>query len=343
MTVTRQLLGLILVCALLGCQNQKGDVPPGPNFAPKYPKSVPTPIDPALQSLATDEIRSALAAKDQFIRAHALEIIAERQLAGWDTQVVGALNDPSSLVRKAAALTVGQLKIASAAGKLPDLLNREPGADPRLAVQARQERVAGIFALHQLGITTYSHDLEKLASDPSPYVRGDAAIVFGLIGDKSAIPWLQNMLHRDTEVNVRLQAAEALWRMGDELGEDALIQGTVSNFASDQAICALALAEPRDTQLLGNVEGLFNNDYLEVRLVAARAAGMLGSDIGYGIAMEGAKSVDPRQRSLSALAFADIGRSDSQKYLAKLLKDSDPDTRLAAAGALIAIAKQNAP
>ena len=73
---------------------------------------------------------------------------------------------------------------------------------------------------------------------------------------------------------------------------------------------------------------------------AARAAGMLGSDEGYGVAMQGEKSADPRQRALAAMAYGAIGRSDAQPRLAKLLKDVDPDVRLAAANAIMQIAEK---
>ena len=44
--------------------------------------------------------------------------------------------------------------------------------------------------------------------------------------------------------------------------------------------------------------------------------GMLGSDAGYGVALNGMKSADKYQRHLAALAFAAIGRADSQDELA---------------------------
>jgi len=111
------------------------------------------------------------------------------------------------------------------------------------------------------------------------------------------------MLKEDQDPNVALEIAEALWRMGDEKGEDVLVAGTISRYASDQMLSLLALAEPRNTLVLDNVRGSFSSDYLEVRLVAARAAGILGTDEGYGIAMQGEKSADPRQRALAAMAF----------------------------------------
>ena len=62
---------------------------------------------------------------------------------------------------------------------------------------------------------------------------------------------------------------------------------------------------------------------------------MIGSDEGYGVALKGASSTDPRQRLLAALAFGAIGRSDAQETLANLLKDDNTDVRVAAATAIL--------
>jgi HEAT repeat protein len=74
---------------------------------------------------------------------------------------------------------------------------------------------------------------------------------------------------------------------------------------------------------------------VEVALVAARAMGMLGSDEGYGIALQGAKSQDPQQRFLAALALGAIGRTDAQEPLRGLLTAQEPNVRLAAATAIL--------
>jgi HEAT repeat protein len=330
---------LVLILTVSGCQHHTSTYMPGvPTPPPAYPKAVPTPIDPALQSGARAEIQTDLRSSDEVIRAHALETIKDLRLSDLDPQVIAALQDRSRLVRKAAAMVIGELQIKAAADRLPELLQADGGSDDPVGVE--QERMAGIFALHRLGDTQYSHEFEKTAFDARAHIRGETAFILGLIGDKSAIPILLEMLKKDKEPNVKLQAGEALWRMGDEHGEDALLAGTVSSYASDQMLSALALAEPRNTVVLGHIEGLFSSDYIEVRLVAARAAGMLGSDEGYGVALQGADSVDPRQRTLAAMAFGAIGRADAQSHLGKLLKDTDPDARLAAAGALISIAKK---
>jgi HEAT repeat protein len=338
MRIPRRLYLVVLALAITGCHpHNTAQMPGPPPPPPAYPKAVAKPIDAKLQQAALAEVKSALHSSDEIIRTHALETIAEQNITDFKQQVIDALGDRSSVVRKSAALTIGRLKIAEAQDRLQPLLDAEQSALPQQAITAKQEELAAIFALHELGDTSRSHEFEQTAFDPRPQVRGDTVFMLGLIGDKSAIPLLQAVLRRDLEVNVRLQAAESLWKMGDEKGEEALIEATISKYASDQMLAIYALAEPRDTRLLGNIEGQYSNDYPEVRLVCARAAGMLGADSGYGIALQGAKSVDARHRALAALAIGAIGRTDSQTVLSTLLKDKDADVRIAAAGAIVAI------
>jgi hypothetical protein len=48
-----------------------------------------------------------------------------------------------------------------------------------------------------------------LLKDQNPVIRGDAANLFGIIGNKDAIPFLEEMLN-DTDMNVRIIAEEAI-------------------------------------------------------------------------------------------------------------------------------------
>jgi hypothetical protein len=60
-------------------------------------------------------------------------------------------------------------------------------------------------------------------------------------------------------------------------------------------------------------------------------------DLGYDIAKKGAGSSEPKLRVLAALALGAIGRTDAQPTLAALLKDADPDVRVAAATAILQV------
>lgn len=319
----------LLVCLVVPVGCGPHTPPPqkllGPSKLPPTPPPVKSmSIDAALQAQAKAQVLAALGASDPILRAHGLEIVKITKLPEAQDLLSKGLGDSSSLVRKAAALATGELQLKP----LHDsVLNNLSGAD-------LPERMADIFALHRLGDTRYSHLYEQTAMSLDPHVRGDTALMLGLLGEKSAIPILLQM-RKDSSPAVRLQAGAALWALGEERGEDDLVAATLSAYPDDQMIALLALAQPRDTRILANVEGQLTNDYPEVALVAARATGQLGSDDGYGVALKGVKSVDPRQRFLAAMALGDIGRTDAQPVLQKLLTDGDADTRLAAAGALL--------
>ena len=335
----------VLCVAAIGCESPgdavgKDPAPPKPPAG--YHQAEPTPVDAALRADATRQLVAALRSPDDVVRAHALESVAEVPLPTAAGLVVSLLTDPSLLVRKAAAITVGRLRLAAAHDALVRLVSgtAPPAADAANVdrpLYALQTRLAQIFALHRLGDTRFSHEFERTATDPRPQIRGDTALLLGLIGDTSAEPILFQMMKKDLSSNVRLQAAEALWRLGDARGEDTLVQGTVSSYASDRMIAVTALAEPRDRAVLRNVYGLLTDEYPEVALVAARCAGELGNDAGIGVAEAGARSTDPMQRALAALALGAIGRTDSQPILAKLLQDDQPDVRLTAATAILQV------
>lgn len=318
--------GFILVLNLLGCANSsyEGKLPGPPKPPPDYPDAVSMPIDPALTAAAKQEIDNAAESNNAFIRAHAIEAIQKTRGGEGADRILQGLDDDKSVVRFASALAAGQLGLQQAKPKLLGMVN-----DPSASVQ-----VAVRFALHKLGDTRRSHDLEKTARYGPDDVRSNTVLVLGLLGEPSAIKILRS-LRSDQDPALRLQVAEAMWRLGSEQGLDELIGATLSRYPDDQIISLLALGEKRDRRVIEHVRGALVSDYPEVALAAARAMGMLGSDQGYGVAMRGAKSRDPRQRLLAAMAFGDIGRSDAQQYLGPLLQDSDPDVRLAAAVAIL--------
>jgi HEAT repeat protein len=249
-----------------------------------------------------------------------------RQVGGRDgvEEVLWALGDQEGVVRYAAALAAGEMRLTEADRTLLKMAD-----DPDKTVQ-----VAVRFALHRLRDTRRSHDLEKFAKDRDVSVRADTAMVLGMLGEPSAIRILRDMQF-DRDASVRVQVAEAMWRLGDTDGREQLVAATFSHYVDDQAVAYLALAEPRDPQVLPHIRPGLISPYNQIALIAARAAGMLGSDAGYTLAAEGTKSSDAVQRTLAAFALGAIGRTDSQEILGKLLADPDPDVRLAAATAVL--------
>jgi HEAT repeat protein len=319
----------LFLAAMAGCHSHASsahhaqDLPESIEVAPP-PPYVPQTLDPALKQAAMDELNNDCTLGDSFLRSNALEALTEFAPDSAQRPVLDALSDGEPNVRFAAAVGAGRLQIKLAYEPLQNMVQ-----DRDLRVRA-----AVIFALHRLGDTRFSHKLEQLAQDPDPKVRASTAQVLGLLHEPTAARVLVPML-MDPVAAVRLQAAEALWRLGNEEGLTDLVAATVSAYPDDEIIAVIALAEPRDQRVLGHVSGLLTSDYPEVCLAAARAAGMLGSDEGWAVAVPAVKSSDPRQRALAALAMGAIGRSDLQPYLATLLKDPETYVKICAASGIL--------
>jgi HEAT repeat protein len=325
--VSRVLL-LSLVGAGVGCGG-KGDspkgreMPPG-KLPPGYPAAKDVPIDGRLRAAADRELVAGLHAEQADVRAHAIEATRDATGDAHAKDLIAALSDPDPLVRYAACLAVGDLRLKDGREKLTVLTeDKDSGV-----------RVVARYALHRLGYFKYSHDLEELAKSPEDAVRGTTALVLGMIGDTSALNVLRPMRH-DYNPAVRQQAAVSMWRLGSQQGLADLIGLTVSPYQDDKKVVLLGLAAPHNRQVIQHIRINLTEDAPEVCLVAARAMGMLGCDEGYGIAQKGVKSQDPRQRVLAALALGAIGRSDAQDMLRKLLSDSNADVRVAAAEAIL--------
>ncbi|HWE95265.1 MAG TPA: HEAT repeat domain-containing protein [Tepidisphaeraceae bacterium] len=334
----RTLLVLAMLLSVVGCSsgprdvdpNSKGKITRAPKEPPPYPREKPVPLDPALAATARKELGDALRVADPVVRIHALEAIRLTTGNEHKADIIRCLSDPEAIVRFAAALAAGELRLHEA-------------HDALLAIaedRSENVRVAVRFALHRIGDTHLSHQLEKMAQDPNPVVRTHTALVLGLIGEPSALGILR-VMRRDHDATVRQQAAESMWRLHDDAALQDLVGLTVSKYYDDQMFAMLALAAPRDTRIRQYLRGGLiaesdgKNTINEVPLAAARGMGMLGSDEGYGVALQGAQSPDYRSRVLAAFAFGAIGRPDSQGVLGKLLKDQDPNVRIAAAAGIL--------
>ena len=326
----RPILALLIAAwATSGCHQNKspdmraGRVPGISRQAPTYAAARDVPLDSSLRAAADKELETDLQSSDPEIRSHALEALLNSGTS-HEQEVTAALSDREPLVRYSACLAAGQMQLASAHELLFRLIDDH---DPAVRVAAR-------YALHRIGDYRYSHDLEQLSHDPLPQVRGTSAMVVGMIGDTTGLRILRNM-RTDHHPAVRQQACAAMWQLGSQQGMDDLIGWSISKFPDDQMFGYLSLARPKNRIIIQHVRVGLVSDWPEVSLVAARAMGMLGSDEGYGVALKGASSVDPRQRLEAALAFGAIGRSDAQNVLRKLLSDSDTNVRIAAAEAVL--------
>ena len=205
----------LLVPCLGGCGGKGGrdrevrlNQPPKP--PPPVPPRIDVPADQGLRDLAWQELSTAKGSPNPVIRAHALEGMKDSVGANAGDAIISGLNDDAAIVRFAAAMAAGELKLSGARKQLLALVD-----DVDASV-----RVATRFALHRLGDVSRSHDLETTAQDPVPETRGNTALVLGLLGEPSAVNVLIPML-ADPNPGVRLQVAEAV--VPDGLGAPVLV------------------------------------------------------------------------------------------------------------------------
>jgi HEAT repeat protein len=317
-------IGLIMVGCASGPKRPKamGTLPP-PAKPPEVPTARNEPINQDLREAARREIRNASVSNDPILRANAIEAAQNGMPEEAHPIIAKGLSDQASIVRFAACMAAGTLQLKDLYAQIV----------PMARETNDKVRIAAIFALHRLGDSSHTHELEKTARDPNPRVRQDTAFVLGRLGEPSASKILRQMLV-DPDTDVRLEVASSLWLMHDERGLELLVAGVVSKFADDQMTCLGAIVGPKDRRIENYVRGKLTDPYIEVALVAARAMGELGYDEGYSVAT-GALSNDPRQKMLAAMALGAIGRSDAQMRLQDLLSDADPKVRLAGAMALL--------
>jgi HEAT repeat protein len=344
-------LGFALVAAILfacggGGSGKNLGAAPGPSKPPpSFPAPRDVPIDPALVATARAELDAMLKSDFPSIRAHAIEAYRDSLPAESEGPILNQMDVNNPIVRFAAAMAAGDLRLSAAK---PKLLARLRDPDPVV-------RVAILYALHRLGDTSHSQALEDCALDFSArgtQVRGATAMVLGRLNE----PTVGNILRKlaaDSNAAVRQQAEEALFLHHDDRGRNAIISYTSSKYPDDQMFGLLVLAGAKEPAYRNHARAeLTNEEFPEVALVAARACGEMNADDGYGVAMKGAKSGDWRRQSLAAQAFGAIGRTDAQPYLAELLKvqAANPnddkkvreaaEVRAAAAAAILRLAKE---
>ncbi len=325
----KRLFPIVLVLAHLvaaGCQS----VGVSASDVPLPPPVLATPVDDALVERAAEVVREAAVSQDPARRANAAEAAESLPRDEAAQVIVPMLVDENAVVRFAATLAVGRNRL-SGPGVNDKLIELVRGGSPN-------GRLAAVFALHQLGNTSFSQSLARATRVSDPVVRSHAALTLGLTGDRSATRVLEPLL-KDADARVRLTAAEALWQLGSDKGLSPLLGASASGYSDDSVIGTLALGSHPDQRAITSLEGKLSDDYPEVALAAARALGRLGSDRGYVVAVEHADSKLPLRRGLAAAAFGDIGRTDTQPLLDKLLDDENENVQLMAATSILQIAR----
>jgi len=303
----------------------------------------PTINESSLQEQAIGYLKQAIASpQSATVRCQAVEALAEESPRGAENWFIEALGDESPAVRFAACVALGRTRYRPAMDTLRQ----------RLGDENHSVRASALFALHRMGDTNRSGELaEMLLHHKDKEVRGNTAMLFGLLGEAKAIPLLKRA-QKDADYMVAWQALESQMLLGDSQAFGRVATQVNSGREDIRVLAMLALGRRGDPKAAEVIRQHLNKttNHVETRLAAARALGMIGFEDGLELARRSLKfnTPDPdaragkaedqimRVQTMAALALGAIRARVALPDLERLMVDSlDPRVQVAAARAIV--------
>ena len=286
----------------------------------------------AARDKAVEQILKASRSEDAYLRANAIEA-AEPLSDRLPALVKLGLEDDDPVVRFAALVVIGRQRMTDLRGSL-----RRHLADGSDSVKA-----AAMYALTRCGEAVDLTPLAGMLASGSATTRGNAAMVLGRLGDRSAAPLLKEMARVPMRrapaalaAVVRLQFAEAVLRLGDESELDAVRAGAYSQFDEVRVLAVKIMGQARDGAMLpAFVKLMDEKEPIEVRLAAAEALARLGRSDGRATVLAGMASERATVRAQAALVAWRLPTEASARAAIDLLDDENSAVRLAAAAAIL--------
>ncbi len=295
-----------------------------------------TALIASLKEQAIQIVDQELSHFDPRIRVAAIEVVAVTGQVELMPKVQQLLKDNFVPVRFAASVAVGDTKYRPAQSLVKQLLG-----DRNESV-----KIAAAYAITQLGSKEGFNVLRNAAAGADNLVRANAVWLLGKTGNMQALELLYWALEaKDSDYRTRLQAAEAIAKLGDERIYRKLWAMLISAYADDRVMGVRAMGALGTEQAKNALITMLDDDLLEVRLVAAAQLGTLGSKDGEPEVLDvftknlthALDKMDDIERVnvLTALAIGQIGSPKLTKFLPRLLQNQSLFVRLAAARAVL--------
>lgn len=299
-------------------------------------------LETRLQSVLTEAAKSP----DPLLRCHALETLATRGGAMASQAIRKGLTDEIAAVRFAAAVAAGDIKDAPAKPLLNKMIE-----DTNLSV-----RLAAGYALERMGDGRFVNWYDQVLMGEDVTLASQACMLVGKLGntplrkDNKKQLWQAFRKHSQDAV-VRLQAAEALARLGDQEILRKLLVFAGSGYADDRILSISGLEALGGPQAEAMLTALADDPQLEVRLAAIRALGKNASEKELELVRnhlrftdeQGDKIATARVRGLAAMALGSAGQPKDGSLLYAAMADDYPTVRIAAARATIDFLKKQSP
>jgi len=319
---------LLFTCSILfvfGCGDSLQKTP-GPDTA----------FVASLKDQAVNIVQEGLADHDPRVRVTAIEVVAVTRQVQLMPIVQRLLNDNSVPVRFAASLAVGDNQYHIAENSVRELLDD----------RSENVRIAAAYAIARLGSKEGFDVLQTAATSTDRLLRANAVLLLGKTANTQALEILYWALEdKDSDYGTRLQAAEAIARLGDERIYQKLWAILISAYADDRVMGVRAMGALGTEQAKNALITMLDDDWLEVRLTAAAQLGTLGYKDGEPEVLDvfnknltndlDKKDDIERVNVLTAMAIGRIGSTKLTRFLPRLLQNESKFVRLAAAEAVL--------
>ncbi len=295
-----------------------------------------------LQQRVSRIIEETISGNDIILRCHAIECIAAlKATKSQRAMVIEALADEDSTVRYAAAIATGDLKERAAIAKLNRMIS-----DKSVSV-----RLAVAYALERMGDKRFARSYDKTLYCDNTQYSALSCVLLGKLGTKpprmdSCRKLWKVYNNSQTDMKVRLQAAESLAKLGDKKVLRKLMVCAGSSYADDRMLAVSGLGYIKGADVAGAfsmLSVLLDDSQLEVQLAAIRASGRKVDPSYLKLARKSVYHNDPggnisvtvRVRSLAILALGASGSDSDTSIIYKAMSDDSPLIRIVAARAAI--------
>ncbi len=321
-------LGVAAALAVVLWPKKPPPPPPPPKVVVQAPPKRKGPDVPALKSKALKVITTALSDGDPSVRRMAVETLAAGHDPQHRTLLEPLLADADTQVRASVAGALATIGARQSIEPLKNALGKDAGVDVALAE-----------ALEKLGAPEGRPKLKEALKKGTEEAKLKAALALAATGDKDARKLLGKAVAKAAPevavaIDVKLAAGgdgEARKRLGKRL-EDS--EGTL------RLRVAEALARLGDEGGRAELSRVGGDEKNKDRLLALQILSTLDDQSGYDL-FRGTfvDSMQPLEaRVLAARGLGASGEKAALESLAPGLEESEPALRLAAAGAILAIA-----
>lgn len=284
------------------------------------------------------------------VAAHAMEALADVAPEDGRPAFRDAVHSARPLVRFAGLVSLGRIRDRGALRLITQQIN-DKNALVRLAAAYAALRCGG-------SESRFGPTLARALSDhPDENIRAEAAHLIGLLGEKRAKQRLRLTTQRDRSNKVVIQAYGALAMLGDPQGLNQLMAYTHGDQVARVLALQLLLELGDERATTAFYDRLYVNsdtdEFLVLRLIAARGLGKLGDQRGYDGALHVLQTADeivqviksPEERENeriklrlnAALALGAIGNPAAIPALTEAAENDVPTVQVAAAYAILKI------